>query len=109
MLYDEYLPQLQPGIVEVERTAPTLYEVAKECEHSEAVSLLAGEYKFKKLSKIKDVKDAKVPTKTAVVTIERTNVSPIGRIYKGIKNGETKEYKVNFVYEDEEWKCTIEK
>lgn len=107
LLYDEYLPQLQPGIVEVERTAPTLYQVAKECEHMEEVNLLAGEYKFKKLSKIKDVKDAQLPTKTAVVTIERTNVSPIGRIYKGIKNGETKEYKVTFVYEDDEWKCNI--
>ena len=60
------------------------------------------------MSKIKDVKDAKLPTKTAIVTIERTNVSPIGRIYKGIKNGETKDYTVTFVYEDEEWTCKID-
>lgn len=108
LLYDEYMPQLQPGIVEAEHATPTLYEVAKACEHAEEVNLLAGDYKFKKMSKIKDVKDAKLPTKTAVVTIERTNVSPIGRIYKGIKNGETKDYTVTFVYEDEEWTCKID-
>lgn len=107
--YDEYMPQLQPGIVAVEHTEPTLYQKAKMLEHYDICNLIAGEYKFKKLGKLKDVQPGilDVPAKTATVTIERTNVSPIGRIFLGMKKGETEVLDVIFYYEDDEWQCSI--
>lgn len=110
LYYDEYNPLLQPGIVEVERTEPTLYELAKERENIVVVNLLAGDYKFKKIGRIKDVKPGKydTPAKTAVVVIERTKVSPLGRIFYDMKNGEKESNEIVFIYENEEWVCPIE-
>ena len=109
LLWDEYEPNLAPGIVEVERTEPTLYDLAKEVENEEEVNLLAGDFKFKKLSKIHNAKKGQydIPTKTAIVVVERTKVSPLGRIFFNMKEKEKVSYDVIFYYENEEWNCRI--
>lgn len=118
LLFDEYEPTLQPGIVQVEHTEPLPYQIAKQCEHSKVYNLFAGSKKIAKMGKIRNVKseDSKqnnkkqkeIPIKKkALVTIENVKVSPVGRIYKGLENGETKKFEVNFIYEEEEWRCEI--
>lgn len=128
LLFDEYNPQLQPGLVEVVHTEPTLYELAKQCEHFDVYRLVAGEYKFKKITKAQNVNltyyelfkkfpelielydveyEDKALVKKAKVTIERTNVTPIGRIYYGMKEGETKTLDVLFYYANGEWGCKL--
>ena len=113
LLFDEYEPTLQPGIVQVEHTEPLPYQIAKQCEHSKVYNLFAGSKKIAKMGKIRNVKseDSKQKEtpikKKALVTIENVKVSPVGRIYKGLENGETKKYEVHFIYEEEEWRCEI--
>jgi hypothetical protein len=71
------------------------------------------------MGKIKDVKSddlmqvgldgEKAPlTKKAIFTIETVKVSPVGRIYKKLENGETAKYEVHFIYEEDEWRCEIQ-
>ena len=113
LLFDEYEPTLQPGIVQVEHTEPLPYQIAKQCEHFKVYNLFAGSKKIAKMGKIRNVKseDSKQKEtpikKKALVTIENVKVSPVGRIYKGLENGETKKFEVNFIYEEEEWRCEI--
>lgn len=113
LLFDEYEPTLQPGIVQVEHTEPLPYQIAKQCEHSKVYNLFAGSKKIAKMGKIRNVKseDSKQKEtpikKKALVTIENVKVSPVGRIYKGLENGETRKYEVHFIYEEEEWRCEI--
>lgn len=118
LLFDEYEPTLQPGIEQAEHTEPLPYQIAKQCEHFKVYNLFAGTKKLAKMGKIKDVKSdnlmqvgldkEKAPlTKKAIVTIETVKVSPVGRIYKKLENGETAKYEVNFIYEEEEWRCEI--
>ena len=123
LLYGEYMPDVMPGIEAVVRTEPTPYQLAKQAEYSVVYNLLAGDAKLQKLSKIKDVK-IKVQeedgttvkkvdpnTKKAVVTIKQVKVSPLGRICKGLVDGEKTELKVVFRYDDDEekWTCQIER
>lgn len=108
--FDEYTPLLQPGIVEVERTEPTLFEIAEGNEYENVVNLLAGDFKFAKLGNIRDIeptRDGKF-RKAAIVVIERTNVSPLGRIFFDMKEGEKESYDLIFTYENEEWICTVD-
>ena len=113
LLFDEYEPTLQPGIVQVEHTEPLPYQIAKQCEHFKVYNLFAGSKKIAKMGKIRNVKseDSKQKEtpikKKALVTIENVKVSPVGSIYKGLENGETKKFEVNFIYEEEEWRCEI--
>ena len=118
LLFDEYEPTLQPGIVQVEHTEPLPYQIAKQCEHFKVYNLFAGSKKIAKMGKIRNVKseDSKQNNKKqketpikkkALVTIENVKVSPVGRIYKGLENGETRKYEVHFIYEEEEWRCEI--
>jgi hypothetical protein len=118
LLFDEYEPTLQPGIEQAEHTEPLPYQIAKQCEHFKVYNLFAGTKKLAKMGKIKDVKSddlmqvgldgEKAPlTKKAIVTIETVKVSPVGRIYKNLENGETTKFEVNFIYEEEEWRCEI--
>ena len=107
--FAEYTPSLQPGIEEVERTEPTLYELAKEREYKGTVNLLAGDFKFKKISKLRDVKSGEydIPVKKAIGVVERTKVSPLGRIFFGLKEKEKVSYDLIFYYENEEWACKV--
>lgn len=105
LMFEEYEPTLQPGIEVVEHTEPLPYQIAKQSEHFKVYNLLAGTTKLAKMGKIKDVKNTILPTKKALVTIEAVKVSPVGRIYQGMVNGETLEMEVFFVYEEEEWRC----
>lgn len=119
LLFDEYEPTLQPGIEQAEHTEPLPYQIAKQCEHFKVYNLFAGTKKLAKMGKIKDVKlddlmllgldnKEKAPViKKANVTIETVKVSPVGRIYKNLENGETTKFEVNFIYEEEEWRCEI--
>lgn len=119
LLFDEYEPTLQPGIEQAEHTEPLPYQIAKQCEHFKVYNLFAGTKKLAKMGKIKDVKlddlmllglddKEKAPlTKKAIVTIETVKVSPVGRIYKKLENGETAKYEVHFIYEEDEWRCEI--
>ncbi len=109
LLFDEYMPYLQPGIELAEHAEPTPYQLAKQCEHIEIVNMLAGEYQFEKMSKLKNVKVGKneAPVKTAIVTIKRAKVSPLGRIFFNMKEGETDKFNVAFSYKDEEWNCEV--
>jgi hypothetical protein len=107
--WDEYTPQLEPGIVEVERTEPTLYELAKQREYRGTVNLLAGDFKFKKIGKLYDEKIEKegVYVKSAIGVVERTNVSPLGRIFFGLVEKERVSFDIVFYYEHEEWVCAV--
>ena len=102
--YEKQLEDAKAGIILVCK------ELAKERENIVVVNLLAGDYKFKKIGRIKDVKPGKydTPAKTAVVVIERTKVSPLGRIFYDMKNGEKESNEIVFIYENEEWVCPIE-
>ena len=120
LLFDEYEPTLQPGIEQAEHTEPLPYQIAKQCEHFKVYNLFAGTKKLAKMGKIKDVKlddlmllglddKEKAPViKKANVTIETVKVSPVGRIYKNLENGETAKYEVHFIYEEDEWRCEIQ-
>ena len=120
LLFDEYEPTLQPGIEQAEHTEPLPYQIAKQCEHFKVYNLFAGTKKLAKMGKIKDVKlddlmllglddKEKAPViKKANVTIETVKVSPVGRIYKKLENGETAKYEVHFIYEEDEWRCEIQ-
>ena len=76
-------------------------------------NLFAGTKKLAKMGKMKDVKQedlgqGKTPlTKKTIVTIENVKVSPVGRIYKNLENGETTKYEIHFIYEEDEWKCVM--
>jgi hypothetical protein len=119
LLYEEYMPEVQPGIVEVERREPTLYEIAKRNEHFQYVELLAGDFKFKTISKLRKVKETTYDEndeevekvndklKRATITIERCNVTPLGRIHYNMVEGETKTFELIYQYDTalEEWEC----
>lgn len=119
LLYEEYMPEVQPGIVEVEHREPTLYEIAKRNEHFQYVELLAGDYKYKEISKLRKVKETTYDQdykevekvndklKRATITIERCNVTPLGRIHYGMVEGETKTFELIYQYDTEleEWEC----
>ena len=100
--FEEYNPQLAPGIEIAEHAAPTLYEIAKAAEHVETVNLFAGVAKFKEMGKLKLVKDAQVPTYTAVVTIETVKVNALGRIFRGLTEGEQRKVVATFTYDKDE-------
>ena len=101
--FEEYNPNLAPGIVAVEHNEPTLYELAKAAENYEIFNLKAGTYAFKEMGKLKQDKQTKVPTYKAVVTIENTKVNALGRIFFKMTEGETKKLTAVFVYVDDEW------
>ena len=101
--FDEYNPQVQPGIELVERTEPTMYELAKMAEHVEIYNLRAGDYQYKKLGKLRKVKGVSYPLYKATVEIERKNVSALGRIYFKMIEGETQTYTIYYKYDEDSW------
>ena len=94
------------GLMPVAHDEPTLYELAKEAEHYEVVRLLAGVTRLSKLTDIEIVSSSKksiVVSGNAVYTNRRVNA--VGRIYLGLKNGETTEHKVWFEHTNKDgWK-----
>ena len=104
LLFDEYNPALQPGIVEAPQGALKYLE-AKANEVVESFNLLAFDKKLACMGKLKDVKGEDLPTKKAEIAIKTVKVSPLGRICYEAKDGEVKEYIAYFKYIDEEWVC----
>lgn len=109
--FDEYNPQLAPGIEIAEHAEPTLYQIAKAAEHVEVFNLLAGTYKFKEMGKLKLLKEATAVTKYSTkMTVELVKVSALGRIYFGMLEGTIENYAAVFVYDadEEEWGVSVE-
>ena len=89
----------------VEHQDPTLYELAKKAEHFEKVLLRAGKVKVVAVKDMKAEGNKKLTNVWAKVTCKLTGVNAMGRIYLGLKNGETDTQPVYFQYtEDDGWK-----
>lgn len=103
--FEEYNPQLEPGILLAEHEEPTLYQIAKAAEHKEAFNLMAGTYKFKEMGKLRLVKGSAIPMYTTVVTVECVKVNALGRIFFGMREGTTDLVTAQFTYDadEEEW------
>ena len=104
LLFDEYNPALQPGIVEAPQGA-LQYAEAKAKEYIEEFDLLAFDKKLVKMGKIKNVEGEDEPTKKAEIAIKTVKVSPLGRICYGETEGEIEEYIAYFKYIEQEWVC----
>ena len=82
----------------VEHSDPTLYELAKKAEHFEDVQLLAAVMKVTNLDELKRFGNKKIAYATAKATYSYTRVTAVGRIYLGMKEGESGTEDVSFIY-----------
>ena len=105
LLFDEYLPVVMPGIEEVVRPTVLPYHLALQAQYTNTFNLLAFDKKLVKMGKVKDVKDAVVPTKKADISIKTVKVSPLGRICFHEVDGEVEEYVAFFQLVEDEWIC----
>lgn len=105
--FEEYNPRLEPGIMAVVHTEPTLYQIAKEAEHKKTVNLMAGIYKFKEMGKLRKNKLEVNPRYTAKITVKCTKVNALGRIFCKLVDGSTETLKANFNYDPDEEEWTV--
>lgn len=113
----EYMAKMQEELVEkvedfemcktagalmyVERTDPTLYDLAKKAEKYETVLLLGGVVKVTDIDKIKVEEETEISA-TAVATYKTYRVNAVGRIYLGLTNGTKEQKNVNYKYTEKD-------